>query len=113
MLMQKAFFVPFLIGSLVIAVLLWQYWSRNPIRQLRPPFGQILLFAIVLFGMNAAVSFLLAKTILSGSDVARSIEESKEQRGGDFGRRPDNLPASSGGSWDRIMPGRRGGDEEE
>lgn len=113
MLLHKAFFVPFCIGLIVITAVLWHYRTSNPIKQMRPPFGQILLFAIVLVGLNGAGSYIVAKTVLSGTEVARSMKESKEQRGGDFGRSADRLPTSGAGSWDRIMPGAQSEEGEE
>ncbi len=104
MLLQKAFFFPFVACTIIIIVLLWYYRTRNPVKRLRPPFGQIFLFAIILMGLNGAVSFFVANTLLSGTDVARSLQESREQRGGDFGRGRDSLPPpAASGSWDRIV----------
>jgi hypothetical protein len=113
---KTAFLMPFCIGVVAIAFILWYARVRNPIKRLRPPFGLLLLGGIVLLLLNGGISAFIAKAILTGDDVAKSLAEEKK-RGYDAGnstlpqRQKDDgeKPMST---WDRLKYGDRNQENE-
>ena len=106
-LQKTAFLMPFIIGTVIIAVILWYARVRQPIKRLRAPFGQLLLLGNVLMMVNGAIATFIAKAILSGDKVAKSLtEEKKKGYAGSGGTLPDQPKETERrGSWDRIKYG--------
>ena len=114
---KTAFLMPFCIGLVIIAFILWYARVRNPIKKLRPPFGLLTLAAIVLLMVNGAIASFIAKAILTGDDVAKNLKAEKKRGYGSGNafvpeRKKDDeeKPMSS---WDRLKYGDRNQEEEE
>lgn len=103
LLTQTAFLFPFAICVVISVAVLWFTSTRNPIRQFRPPMGQIALHAVVLLMVSGGVSYMVSRTILEGNEVVRQMEEMETEK---YEERNDALiddGSTRGGSWDRIM----------
>ncbi len=106
---KTAFLVPFTIGVVIIGIILWYARVHQPLKKLRPPFGQLLLIGIVLTMLNAAVASLVAKAVLTGDEVHKSLTAEKKRS---YEDRRDASPTDKKGrgekqmsSWDRIKYG--------
>ena len=114
---KTAFLMPFCIGLVVIGFILWYARVRNPIKKLRPPIGLLTLAAIVLLMVNGAIASFIAKAILTGDDVAKSLTAEKK-RGYDGGNatlpeRKKNDEEKPMSTWDRLKYGDRNQEDEE
>lgn len=108
---KTAFLMPFCIGLVAIGFILWYARVRNPMKRMRPPFGLLLLAAIVLLMVNGGVAAFIARAILTGDEVAKSLKDEKKraydsgdttlpQRKKDDGEKPMS-------TWDRLKYGDR------
>ena len=115
---KTAFLMPFCIGVVAIGFILWYARVRNPMKRMRPPFGLLTLAGIVLMMVNGGISAFIAKAILTGDDVAKSLKEEKKKG---YDPRDSTLPQRGTkddeekpmGTWDRLKYGDRTKKEEE
>jgi hypothetical protein len=104
-LFKQAFLMPFSICVVISMVILWYFATRNPIRRFRPPLGQVLVGAVVLFMVSGGLSFIVAKTVLEGNTIAQQMKEARKEKK-KYQNRNDKIigdGSTRGGSWDRIM----------
>lgn len=115
---KTAFLMPFCIGVVAIGFILWYARVRNPMKRMRPPFGLLALAGIVLMMLNGGISAFIAKAILTGDDVAKSLKEEKKKG---YDTRDSTLPQRDKkddeekpmSSWDRLKYGDRNKNQEE
>jgi hypothetical protein len=109
---KTAFLMPFCIGVVAIGFILWYARVRNPMKRMRPPFGLLALAGIVLMMVNGGISAFIAKAILTGDDVAKSLKEEKKKgyAAGNAivpGRKTEDDKERPMSSWDRLKYGDR------
>ena len=114
---KAAFLMPFCIGVVAIGFILWYARVRNPMKRMRPPFGLLALAGIVLLMVNGGISAFIAKAILTGDDVAKSLKEEKKKG---YDARDSTLPQRKKddeerpmSTWDRLKYGDRNQNEGE
>lgn len=114
---KTAFLMPFCIGLVAIGFILWYARVRNPMKRMRPPFGLLALGGIVLLMLNGAIAAFIAKAILTGDDVAKSLtaEKKKGYKAGnaitpDHRKEDEEKPM---GTWDRLKYGDRNTEEQD
>ena len=84
--------MPLMICLVISTAVLWYYRTKNPVKQFRPHWGEIMVLAVVLFGISVTASFFIYRAIETGADSIATMKENAKDAENDKLR-----PASSDG----------------